>query len=826
MACSKHSKRANLRSRLSCLGHLMLCMLLALTLVATGVCGASPSRLALAYAEDAGLANAGVEGTSAAPTQGAMQSQVGGGEVSGGSGGSGSTEGSGGSGSDSGSTGGSGGEGAPPTDPENPDPVDPDPVDPAATVTEIHLFYKTAAMEDFAAYVGDSETPAYIDTRQGSCYFDAQVVYADGSVVMAGESDLDIDWKFTSDSYAKYASIVEDLLPDESGDMKVVALGQGNSANLRITGSYQGVTVAPDNTRVKITSNDEQVVPVGPSLYYSDWKTSYDYLPDGGSAPQVVMYRGEMTSVDVSAYVFWSNGMLTLSGDGFVRAWNLEYCTNSKGEVVTPFCQVSGGSITANAGANGYAYLTCTLTSPDYLNVTYTQHFCVQVTSNASYVTNIEIVNASGESYGTGINLPDGDNIRYLFAKVTYKVYDEDAGTQSTVTKTSMLEDIEGLTWHNYRGESMEDELYSELLEYPGYVVFKANSGFKRARVVATVEGGSYFGEDVSADLWISHDVDDEDIGSTSTLRVVIYHESDYAKFGDDAPVAREVTVTREQLASLGNLYSDWYTFHGRNDSWSTVYASGITIGNFLSIVGVDSSDLCYIEFLGSDGYKGTDGFYSASTILSTQYRYSNYYMHMVSSNASYLGQSLVAPMIALEYYVSRNNDYDGSGWSKMTPDSTVRIVMGMTSPTATNAAKSVSCIDCVKVVIVDQPDEDSGGGGGSGGGEGDHGAGDDSGGGTGANDGSPTQGQGGGAGTGGQADSAAKDGAGSILLYEMSETQQELEQVIARAQLDNPWLPLAFVLIGIAFIAGALSTKRRFDTDNKRGTAPNTQGR
>ena len=359
-------------------------------------------------------------------------------------------------------------------------------------------------------------------------------------------------------------------------------------------------------------------------------------------------------------------------------------------------------------------------------------------------------------------------------------------------------------------------------------------SGFAEATVVAKVEGGSAYGSagtDPQDTLRIFRDSEDDREGVTRELTVKIIHQSEFETYGYDATPAEEITVTANQLSSLG-AYSDWYTMR-TGGSWGTMYAYGVSIPDFLSLLGFETSDLVYMQFSGIDAYTA-DTRYSADAILSSCNRYSNYYMHPVSSSASYLGRQSVMPMLAISAYIDWGNDYNGSGFSKMTSSNCIRFVMGMQGVETNNARRSIKCVSEIKLVVVDPPEEvvepGSGGGELGDGGEGNSsGSGTGDGGGTGVLEGTAVEGEGGGESMGGEGDG---DGSGietghkgedSTAIYLREIVSSELPVALAKVEHFNPLGVAMAVAALLALIAGGLRTNRRFRWDIELGERMST---
>jgi hypothetical protein len=710
-----------------------------------------------------------------------------------------------------------------PDDPDNPDPVDPDdPDDPDAHVlVSAALYYQTADMEEPVAYESPILTPLAINERQGSFVLDVMLTYKDGTQILASKTDVEIEWTLTTEKSKKILKVEKN---EETKLYEAIALGAGNGTariHAKIEGLEEG-TFTPFETEkstvaVRVTENDESVTPVNMELLYTDWLTSSGSSQTYNSSepPSIVMYYGSQTTINLKPQIAWSDGSVKGAGQGsYSFTYSVDYFTDLDGNSVsTTLASVSSdGVVSAQTKTeSGYAYITIRAASSAEGQQEFSQQIRIAVYSNQKYVKSLEIVDDELKGIGAGTILEDGINLMQLYAKVTYLYYNTDTAKQEEYVTYSAIEDIEGLTWGVYRGDTSDEELYSSISEDG---LFRALTGFNQARVEACITGGGYFGQDFRTSIRITREVDESSIGRSMSLNVKIYHESDYERLGDDAPVAYEQTVSYNQLAQLGNPYYDWFTFRNKK-GWATVYAYGISITSFLHLVGINSSDLLYMEFKGSDGYVATDGFYSADTILSTQYRYSNYYMRAVSTNPSYLGRQNVAPMLALSYYVDWGNDYISGNYKNMRYDGTIRIFMGMGEylgydsygkvNDSNNAAKSVSRIGEIILIIEDQPDEETSGGEGGGGGE--------SGGGSGSDTGSATQGASGGLGTGGDNSSVDKMARGGVLR-ELTPTE---ELIIEQAVLDNPWDIPAIILAILALVSGMTYMCVRFRRQTKQ---------
>ena len=214
--------------------------------------------------------------------------------------------------------------------------------------------------------------------------------------------------------------------------------------------------------------------------------------------------------------------------------------------------------------------------------------------------------------------------------------------------------------------------------------------------------------------------------------------------------------------------------------------------------------------------------------------------MRKASLNPGYLGQSTVAPMIALSYYFDFNNDYNASGYSSMGDNSTIRFIMGMNNaPSAAtdnngsnNARESIYKLSDILIVIKDQPEEDpddpGGGGDGEGGGSG-GGSGDGSGSGGSGNSGGAISGSGESAGSKSEDTGATKgdgnnDGEGygwasnkikseSEREHEtrLREVDQKLRDVVPKAEINNPYTIATLLVASFMVIWGGYRTRRRF---------------
>ena len=685
--------------------------------------------------------------------------------------------------------------------------------EPTVQVVSAQLLYKQDGMEDFAVL---PENALHIATAGGSIAFDVELTYSDETTARASEAGVQIKWETTNTSISKI---------DDSGVLTALSTGNGT---FYVKASFAdeelaAIAIEPqDGVRVRISNNAKEVASAM-TVYFTDQVVdSHSTLTayPAASLPQIAYRNGGMTKVQLNARVRWSTGRITetQSQDGLARSYVLSYCTDENDNYTsTKLVTVSGdGTVEGTAAGSGFAYVACSVPALGYSTTVK-----IKVTGPRTYVDAIDFCDSSGTPFGAGIKLADGENIKQLNLRVIYYTYSSSAGMHK---ETIYSYEARWESWlasngftcslKNYRSEgNLTDNLYSELSETGS---FHALTGFVQAYVVATITNCNYDGtKNISQGINVYQEQKDDYIGGTSMMTVNIYHISDYEKYGDKAVPAKTGVITAAQLEALGNPYSDWYTFRrGSSDatswSWGTMYCYGVSITSFLSLLNVDASDLHYIEFKGDDGVTPTEGWWSESRVLETQYRYSNYYMRKVSDSASYLGQSSVAPMIALKVYVDYGNDYNGNHWGDMTTNSTMRIVTGMSGPSANNARNSIYRLNEINIVISDQPVEPvepgGGGGGGSGGGTG---GGSDTGGGSGSNAGTATEGADGGSGTGSEGTNGNATNANSITLHELQDVDEH--RIIEEATQNNPLRVAAFVVAGLALIAGAAYSNYRY---------------
>lgn len=602
-----------------------------------------------------------------------------------------------------------------------PDPTpEPDPQE-ELTATSAALYYRCAgetSLKEYAISFAGANTPS-INLPGGSCTFDALISYTN----KAGEVKQQ---KFASELGVSLAINVisgADIATWASGVCTALNAGNGTvlfsatALGLPVTWSMYGV--AQTQASINITGNDAKAItPLYVGLNYSDWRCfdGWEYPYNEDDLPQIVMLRGNKTNVSLGAYVVWSNYSVTKQGqDSLEYTWEIVNETDLEGNTTSNVATIdASGNVSASSSNSGYAYFKCTVAYADSDEALFTTEAKVEIILSESYVHSIQIVNSDGEPYGTGVVLPDGENLLDLGVKVTYRVLDEETGVQRDVEKNSFYEPIEGLTWANYYADTETPEQYSVISDSG---TFTAESGFTQARVQAKIVGGGYFGNDITADLRVSRESTEEDLGYTSEISVQIVEESDYKKYRNGGElVSKDITVTRDQMQAYCMPYNCWYTFQKRGYSWGTAYVNGISIGSFLNLCGVDSSQLVTLYLTGADGYQSNEK-HSAQDLLGTQYRYSNYYMRKLSTDPGYLGQSNVAPMLALSWYYDNGNNPNDSGYANLGSNGTIRFVWGMKygpadstdgeNNGANNASGCIYKLSNILIVIADQPKND-----------------------------------------------------------------------------------------------------------------------
>ncbi len=604
-----------------------------------------------------------------------------------------------------------------------PDPVpepQPEPQE-ELTATSAALYYKNAGDATFSEYAisfAGANTPS-INLPGASCTFDALISYTNkaGEVKQqkfASELGAVLTINVTSGSeIATWASSTCTALNAGNGTVSFSATVLG----LPVTWSMYGA--AQLQASINITGNDAATVtPIYMGLNYSDWQcyNGWEYPYNEEDVPQIVMLRGNRTTASLSAYVVWSNYSVTKQGqDSLDYSWELVRETDLEGNPSSNVATIDeAGNVSAPSSNSGYAYFRCTVKYAASSEVLFTSDAKVEVILSESYIHSIQIINSEGEPYGAGVILPDGINLLDLGVKVTYRILDEETGVQRDVEKNSFYEPIEGLTWANYYADTSTPEQYSTISDTG---TFTAESGFTQARVQAKVAGGGYFGNDITADLRVSRESTEEDLGYTSEINVQIVEETDYKNYRNGAELlSKDITITREQMQAYGMPYNCWYTFQKRGYSWGTAYVNGISIGSFLNLCGVDSSQLVTLYLTGADGYQSNEK-HSADDLLGTQYRYSNYYMRKLSTDANYLGQSNVAPMLALSWYYDNGNNPNDSGYANLGSNGTIRFVWGMKygpadstdgeNNGANNASGCIYKLSNIIIVIADQPEHD-----------------------------------------------------------------------------------------------------------------------
>lgn len=668
----------------------------------------------------------------------------------------------------------------------------------------------------------DEGRVATISSKFGDCALDASVTFDDKSFGFASEYGLDPHWRVSA-SYNQKGVALSTPLAKVSPNGMVSALGIGDGYVV-VEGEIAGVSLS---VKVSISGNGTpdkpSVAPVRLQFKYADVNHLFPVDYKSATLPEIVSKNG---SCQLIPYILWSDGSMTKASDsGYAVSWSIYSFVDFNGNTppVALALIENDGTVRAMGLGNGIAMFKCTLVGANVPSVPSTLSVEIRGNSEDAYVKSVDILRADGSAYGDdGIEMQTGANVLQLYARVNYSDGTSNSTLISDSGSTTFATSAElSLEWRNYRGATTEKELYSELDENGKFI---AKSGFRECRVVATVRGGGFYGNDVSQSVRIYRDNDEDRVGTSSAVKIRVIEESEYMAYVKsgytiEPLVVSEDTVTASQIAASGQTYSDWFTLRKKSGSWGTLYANGISIPSLLGLVGISAQDVQHMEFSDDTGFTGDAGFYSAETIMGSRYRYGNYYMRPVSSSPSYLQQSSVVPMLALSYFYDEGRDPTGSGYDNMRTDSCLRLVMGMNDIDDGNARRMVRCVSDITVIVKDKPNEpepkDDPGTGEEGNGSG---SGSDTGGGRGAAAGMASEGQDGGDGTGGAGSNGADGDSDSSLrlreLVDNTEVRDALKEVVR----DNPWRTVALVLVIAALVAGACGKAWRFKMRLKDG--------
>ena len=680
-------------------------------------------------------------------------------------------------------------------------------------ITKAEAYVKT---QDATDYVPLSEGDPYITLRYGDCTLDALLTFDDDTTAFARDLGIDAHWKITG-SYTNKGALATTDLAKVSPNGMVNALGTGNGT-VTLSGNIGEEQFA---VIVHISGNAQEgkaePTPLMLTFKYRDVNTKFaEETYSESELPEIVKRYGSCSLVP---YIQWSDGSVSLASlSGYQVRWKMGTCTDLDGNPIATVLALIGSSgvVYAQGNGNGIASFSCELVGTSVISRPQTLKVEVRGNDESVSVDSIEILRSDGSSYGDdAVDLNEVGNLVHFCARVNYS----DGTSKSTLAGDY----IRNLIWKTYRAATDEEEIYSKIDENGQ---FSIEGGFRDCRVKAIVQGGGFYGQDVSKTVRVSKESAEDQVGSTSELTLHVVESAEYEKNGSSATAAKEVTLSSSQLASAGSAFSEWYTFRKKNGGWGTLYSYGVSIPNLLSLAGLDTKDVLFMQFSDNAGYTGDSGFYSADVIMGSRYRYSNYYMHTLSSDPSYLGQSSVVPMIAL----SLNFDYgrdpnEGSGYSNMTNNSCMRLVMGMTGVDDGNARRMVRCLSDITVIVVNKENEDDpdpvvpdnnnpgtgsdGTGSGLGGQGTGSGAGDGQGGGIGSSGGVASEGQGGGEAAGGE------EGGGGILSSE-TPSNIRLRELVDNTQETNvlddynkPWRWQVLAIVLLVLIASALYKAR-----------------
>ncbi len=609
----------------------------------------------------------------------------------------------------------------------------------ANTVTGAQLVYKDDVTGEYKTYAGYSRftTPTVIDEPYGDVSFDVRLTFEDGSTALAGERGLAVDWRLSGNIDTQRNAAVAQMAADGTLSATrvknaVVSItgatvngkaADGTTAYVRITNNGYAT---PSDSALSISAHSQYWLKAGQSP--DDTSQSWRWRSSGSgptadyTTPLVVSNVTKNSWAQLTASVNWSDGSITTldSQDHANRSWSIVSSTTLQGASASGLVSLSkSGFLTATGKGSGYVTVRCDVEIPYYDADSNKQYkrasslYRVAVYASQSYVESVEILNEKGKALQSSLVLPDGKNAYQFQARVTYCEYDGTTGSMEkrVVTVPQDGVQIEGLTWKVYRSEEMaENEDYSMIRQDGSFL---AQSGFARAYVYVNIANASFTGKDIGTGVTVIAEDSTESLGLVSTMKVLIYHHSDYEKEGTNAPVAKELTLTRAQLEAVAD-YTTWYTFQRRGDSFGTIYAHGVTMRALLTLCGVPSNMLESMRFTGNDGVTGI--VHSADFILGSQYRYTNYYYHKAAPGLVH-GQS-VAPMLALSYYLKNNAGYEDStdisnagdaGFGMMSTDSTFRIIFGMRGVNVNNANQSIYKVTKIVMVVADNtfPTED-----------------------------------------------------------------------------------------------------------------------
>ena len=609
----------------------------------------------------------------------------------------------------------------------------------ASTISEAKLVYEDVATGSYKPYAGSiANTPTAILSPGGSVSFDAELSLEGGGNVLASQCGLAVDYALAG--LVSAGTTIAKMAPDGT----LTATKQKNGT-VRIAGAtVNGKTVGGTPAYVRIANNDASIRPTSDSLDISAlsnywvgasqrpddvtqdwyWRAVLTTGTGSKSVPLVVLAPSSTSSCKLSASIRWTNSAVTTSQeqDGGERSWSVVKSVDYDGKACSALVAVgSDGTVRPIGSKSGYATVLCTVDLPVYdsdgnrTTRRLSGEYKVAVYASQNYVKKMVLLDEKGSPIQTSaIKLASGKNTYNFSALITYVGYNEEAHRVEEYevnTKTDPQKAV-GLTWKVYRSEErVNDELYSQIRDDGS---FRALSGFARGFVYANMPHASFTGKDIGVGVSVIAEDSIEYLGHTDSMTVTMYHYSDYLNHGEEAKPAKEVELTRGQLEGLAD-YTTWYTFHRRGDAFSTAYARGLTMRTLLAVCGVDPDRLISMVFTGTDGYFAER--HSASFILGTQYRYTNYYYY--KDLPGLVGAQSVSPMLALSYYMKNNAGYEdatdknnagSAGYGYMTNDSTFRVIFGMTGVGIRNANQSISNVNRITIVVEDNtfpPDEE-----------------------------------------------------------------------------------------------------------------------
>ncbi|NTW28214.1 MAG: hypothetical protein HGA39_02470 [Coriobacteriia bacterium] len=408
---------------------------------------------------------------------------------------------------------------------------------------------------------------------------------------------------------------------------------------------------------------------------------------------------------------------------------------------------------------------------------------------SGAYVTNVDIVNDVGVSYGDsriGFDKVDSSSNVHLYARITYsdgKV----ACNAPNASDYTALADLSTLSW------SVSNIDVGYVNATSGNFIAKAQG---TVAVYARMTGGdpAANGGAVQDRVWVVIDTgtgSDEYLPSDSLEIKIVYQD-------DESLVAETHIYSIAQLRDIQTARCT-YTLTRSAGNYVTDSAEGIYLSTLIEQLGVSLNEVYAFRFAANDG--ANPGAITSRFLFD----YTRYYFPYFDTGGLMADRQVVMPMLAFA-----DNWREGGSceeeYSGLNPGTCLRLLFGSTGAADASTAKSIKYIHTMTIVMAGSPPVGSGGDGGSGGSSG-TGSGSESGSGVDTGSGNVSvlvTADGGGSGTGGSADSGDGAAKGRWQVFEMMGSSASDIDPIDFTNPLQPWaLPsaVALMLVGASYV-------------------------